>query len=331
MTDAEKLYLEEQILAYLRTSYLQEYNSTYFAGEIYLDYRDEIDPATVGEIISCECPSVELDDHVHTWYDDCEWEYKRELIKETCGALERDTDHFPDGLSVEQETWIADYIGEHVQYCAPTEHFLDQMIDVNIMMDTGDANYDFVLNSVYPCWYGQYGERISDKAGIVWLAKTQHYTKTALWKALQDDHGSATGFLGSVRSELINLPSHMSTVTFLVRMTVGELLRINDALQWRERQNGRQYDPKGYPDCGYLILDKSTVCGLFDTWSGGGSILDIQLEKDVRVPIKYIWQAVPDEMKGRGYSVGRVYGLCSSAWGETLKAMRFPKTIIRET
>ena len=102
------------------------------------------------------------------------------------------------------------------------------------------------------------------------------------------------------------------------------------AIQWRERQDGRKYDPKEYPNCGYIVLDKRTMCGLYDPWGGGGSVLEVQLEKDVRIPIKYIWQAIPDEAKGHGYQVGDVYGMCGSAWQETLKEMHFTKKMKEE-
>ena len=39
---------------------------------------------------------------------------------------------------------------------------------------------------------------------------------------------------------------------------------------------------------------------------------EIQLKKDVKLPIKYIRSALPDG--GDGHSVGSVYGMCGSAW-----------------
>ena len=64
--------------------------------------------------------------------------------------------------------------------------------------------------------------------------------------------------------------------------------------------------------CGYIILEKDTVTGLYDPWQGGGSVFEIQLERDVKLPVKYIRSALPDG--GDGYAVESVYGMCGSAW-----------------
>ena len=44
----------------------------------------------------------------------------------------------------------------------------------------------------------------------------------------------------------------------------------------------------------------------------------MELEKDVKVPIKYIYSALPDGA-GPGYSIESVYGMCESAWMDTVK------------
>lgn len=119
------------------------------------------------------------------------------------------------------------------------------------------------------------------------------------------------GFLQSMRVELANLSSAMSTVTFLVELTLEQLIELNRLIRLQDR-NGVHYDARENPYCGYIIIDKSTETGLYDPWNGGGSVFEIQLEKDVKLPIKYIRSALPDG--GDGHSVGSVYGMCGSAW-----------------
>ena len=55
------------------------------------------------------------------------------------------------------------------------------------------------------------------------------------------------------------------------------------------------------------------------------SLLDIQLEKDVRIPIRFIRSALPDG--GDGYSIDSVYGMCGSAWRDTVKKIHVPNNI----
>lgn len=299
-----------------------------FYGEIYADYRDEIDEKTAGQILQTDDPEESFAEKLTEWYQDYEWRLKDDLCNEILSMLENNKEAFPDGLTEEQRDQAHAFIMDCVWFNYPSEHFLKQELCVNIMVDTGDGNYDYTLNSVYPFWNGRYGDRIDDKAGIVWLARQQGYTKTQLWKALKDgDMADPDGFLGSMRVELLNLPSHMATLTFLVKMTFGQLLELNRAIKWREKQ-GRCYDARQYPACGHIVLGKETMCGLYNPWDGGGSLLDIQLEKDVRLPIKFIRCALPDEGGyPHEYSVGNVYGMCISAWNKTVKKISLPRKL----
>ena len=326
MTAEQRKKMEALVVERLRGEYLREEGGEFF-GEIYADYRDEIDGRTAGEIIDEDEPEQAFWEKLEEWYRDAEWDYKDELAKKLMNSVGSNEELFPDGLDAEQEGFIEDTVRERVSYSYPADHYLKQDMYVNIMLDTGDCNYDFVLNgSVYPCWYGGDEHILDPKAAIVWLGKQQGYTKTQLQNALKDgDMANPKGFLQSMRVELANLPSHMSTLTFLVRMTFRQLLELNDAMKWRDKTYGRLYDTKKYPYCGYIVLGKETMCGLYDPWAGGGSVLEVQLEKDVRLPVKYIWLAIPDEAKGHGYQIGDVYGMCGSAWQDTLKEMHFPK------
>ena len=114
----------------------------------------------------------------------------------------------------------------------------------------------------------------------------------------------------------------MNALTFFVEMTVEQLFDLNEAI----KDNGKNDHPLNKDEyrCTWerkgkrkITLDKSAVCGLYDSWSGAGSILEIELEKDVVLPMKYIGTALPDG--GRGYSVASIYGVCSSMWTPTLK------------
>ena len=73
----------------------------------------------------------------------------------------------------------------------------------------------------------------------------------------------------------------------------------------------------------YYISDNA---GLFDVWSGGGSLLEIELDKDVVLPIKCIWHAEIETGKSEyGYSVDSVYGLVGSAWYGTVTKTHYMK------
>jgi hypothetical protein len=320
--DANKL--EKDIINAIETSgsiYLTRDGNT-FHGEIYADYRDEMQDKTAIEILNSKHPMEAFCEKMFEWYDNTEWDYKAEIEEEIKEYLEDNM--YYEGLDNEQLDFLHDWIGENVYFNYPEDHYLNQDFYVNIMMDTGDGNYDYTLNAHYPCWYGRRrGEAMDDKASLVWLAKQQGYTKGQLRKALDDgDMANPKGFLESVRVEVANMASHMQTLTFLVKMDLKTLMKINRMLQIRE-EGGRKYDATKYPYCGYIVLDKSVMCGLFDPWYGGGSVLEIELDKDVKIPVKYIRSCLPDG--GDGYSIENVYGMCGSAWGDVLKEVHVPE------
>ncbi len=281
-----------------------------FAYEIYADYRDEMDAKTAIRILRSDDPVQAFREQLDEWYQDYRWQLEAELEDEVRSKLL--TGPYADGMSGEDYDRIPDVIRDLTYYSLPEEHFMNQSFRVNIMVDTGDGNYDYALNSAYPCWYGDYKSPIDPKAGIAWLAKTQGCTRGRLRKALrQGDMADPRGFLESMRVELANLPSAMATVTFLVELDFRQLIELNRLIRLQDR-DGVHYDSRKNPYCGYIVLDKDTETGLYDPWNGGGSCFEIQLERDVRLPVKYIRSALPDG--GDGHSIDSVYGMCGSAW-----------------
>ena len=130
-------------------------------------------------------------------------------------------------------------------------------------------------------------------------------------------------FVKSVVEELENLPSHMATLTFLVSMKLFDYFDLREAMESEKKLNDSYIfaERKGK---GTITISKDTMCGLFDVWSGGGSVLEIELDKDVILPIKCIWVAEIETGKSQyGYSVDSVYGLVGSAWDGTVKETHY--------
>lgn len=312
MNDKAAEKLRHHILDALdRHPFLQREGDCFFY-EIYADYRDGMDSATATKLLSGDAPMQSFWESLEEWYFDYECQLRDELEQDVQSSLTAGDGPYPDGFTAEETRLFYDLMMDHVYFRLPEKHFLDQTFPVNIMLDTGDGNYDYVLNSVYPCWYGRYEEKIDDRAGIVWLAKSQGYTRAKLQQALRDgDTSGPKGFLASMRAEVANIASHMNTVTFLVELSLSDLMELNRLIRLQDR-NGHFYDSRKNPYCGYIILEKDTVTGLYDPWQGGGSVFEIQLERDVKLPVKYIRSALPDG--GDGYAVESVYGMCGSAW-----------------
>ena len=132
-------------------------------------------------------------------------------------------------------------------------------------------------------------------------------------------------FIESCIQELENLPSHMATLTFLVNMKLFDYFELREAME-SEKELNDSYVLEDRKGKGTITISKDTMCGLFDVWSGGGSVLEIKLDKDVVLPIKCIWKAEIETGKSEyGYSVDSVYGLVGSAWDGTVKETHYMK------
>ena len=108
-------------------------------------------------------------------------------------------------------------------------------------------------------------------------------------------------------------------VTDVFSVVGGGAMHLNDAIKILQtlKDNYKNYswfnpqDTKGCP-FGYLKLSKDTECGLYDKWNGGGSVLEIALEKDVKIPLHFITSIDTDE------EIQEVYGLCGDCWRDTV-------------
>ena len=158
------------------------------------------------------------------------------------------------------------------------------------------------------------------------LRKTSKKSKAVKESVRNDKTPNDYGeFITSCIEELENLPSHMATLTFLVHMKLFDYFELREAIHSEKKLND-SYNFEQRKGKGYLTLSKDTMCGLFDVWSGGGSLLEIKLDHKVELPIKCIWKAEIETGKSEyGYSVDNVYGLVRSAWDGEVEVTHYMK------
>lgn len=296
--------------------YLERGTYTY---KIDADCNDTFDSSVIEKILNNPRPMEKFLDVLDDSYADCVSSIQNEFYE---GIKQSILEHSAfQMLTVHEEEAIMAFIQENISIFPPAKHFLEQSILVNIFVDTGDGNYDFSLNPHYPCFYGnRRGEPIDSKAGIVWLAKQQGYTKKQLQDALDEgDMSNPNGFLQSCRVEEANLSSSMPVVTFLVEMELQELIRLNALIQVSKKYKS---------NCSYLFLNSKTVTGLYDPFNGAGGVLGLQLEKDVKLPIMYIRSALPDGCDG--YSIRSCYCLDESQYIDTVEKICVSQRLRRD-
>ena len=282
----------------------------YYYTEIYADYRDNLDDLILEKICNSEDPRCRFWEWLDEAYMDCSWEYEDDVAKRV--FEDEDVAEFVNDDNRDEAKEI---LRDMFYVKLPEKHFLNQEVLVDILVDTGDANYDYTLNNFTPHYDACDDEPISEESSLLWLARQQGYTKTQLKQAMRE-RPAERNFMRSVYEEISNTTTHMNTLTFMVKMTLEEYFMLTDAII-REREENKSYSLNGRKGRGWILLDKSTTTGLYDPWNGSGGCLEIRLDKDVRLPIRCIETAKHDGC--RGYSIREIYCCCTSLWTETLK------------
>lgn len=299
----------EEVVQYTKEYYKYSLIADGCTIERYVDYRDKFPEEAIREILRAENPLEKFDETVFEW--DCnsdDWRYETEFfnrLEEFCKTK---------GIDLEEarETVLENF------YWTYPDSFLNPKFSAVIQIDTGDGNYDFTLHNIlnYARNYG-YCDGLEESAGLHWLAKQQGrlgLLKKAIKNAdPETEYKCESPFVNSSIAELENLLTNMGAVTFLVEMHLADAIKILQA-QKEHKKDFDEYHPletKGSP-FGYITLSKDTECGIFDSWQGGGSLMEIRLEKDVKIPIHLIASIDTDK------KIQEVYGMDEECWRETL-------------
>lgn len=187
----------------------------------------------------------------------------------------------------------------------------DQEIQLNILIDSGNSNYDFSCENVLTGLVPQKQGSIDIHSSILWLAKTQSMEAVLIdaCKERFKDNNFCTSiqFVDSCLDELENLACVRSTMTFLVRISLFELLDLIE-LQMANKE-------------AMIVINKNTHCGLFNPWAGSGSDFGIVLEKDLKIPLDMAIFCV-EGCHMFGYDITEVYDFISSYWSQKVKIER---------
>ena len=256
--------------------------------EICTDYRDEMQPETAQKILENEEPMAKLEEQLWEWYDEQEYEIRENVVNKFLEEQDINDDNIE---TIQEELLYASYDYLDIKY--PEEHFLNQKFDVDIFLDTGDVNYDLAVNEIYPHYNSRGEERIQDIKEVnclLWLARKQGYNKRQFYKYFYKDqlpNGKKSPLLKSMYNELYNCTSHMNQLTIFKKMTLKEMIELKESKE-------------------PLNITKDYTLGLVDTWSGAGGLLEIELEKDFKLPRQNIQCITIDDTIR--YGVKSIYG-----------------------
>ena len=297
--------LKEAIRDALSTVCRKDENGVFYE-EIYAD-RDTLDACTLKKICNDDYPREKFWELLDECYRDCEWEYADNVIKQV--LKDENVAELVENPDADE---IRELIRDQFYIRYPEKHFLKEDVLIDLVIDTGDLNYDFTSNSIGG-HYNANDDSIQEEASLLWLTRQQGYKKSELKKALADRGNSQSPLLKSIYRETLNCSTHMNALVFLVKMTLEEYFTLHDGIN-KERERNKSYYLSERTGRGYLVLSKDTTCGLYDSWNGSGSILEIKLEKDVRLPFRCIASADHDGC--HSYGIREIYGCGSDLWSD---------------
>ncbi|PGK52186.1 hypothetical protein CN918_30810 [Priestia megaterium] len=291
----KKEEVENIVKELIRTKSFCLSNGTRFSSNIYVLYDAKLTEQQLIKIAYSDSKQDAFYDVLSDYACECQDDNFDSLLK----TIEENWDEEEHGDYDEHESHIREFVKETVDFNFPYEHYLKQKINVNIIVDTGDGIRDYTCNNIISCSNSDGKEKdIDERSSLLWLAQQQGYTKEQLLDAVIHDNTLESTFLQTVRDESRNIASLSNALCLFVKMTLEQYMEIS---------NNENEQP--------LSLDKTTSCGLFDTFHGAGSLLTIELEKNVVIPASYIKLRLDEEFR---FSVSQVYGVFDDFWKETI-------------
>jgi hypothetical protein len=279
--------LEQVILGWLKNNYKNyglNYDGGNWFGEYYADYNDTIELSVLANKYnkySRGMTGEEFTDKLYEYLDDV---YSYSSLTDELSPIVEDIKKYFDSQNIthtDDDVWKV--VSENIYINPPYEHFFEQNYPCEIFIDTGDSNTEYVENA-YADDVLKTVDDIPDTASLVWLAKTQGYTKEDLFNAIINSDFKNSEFLKSVQEEVYNCSSSIGQLVFLVEMSINDVI------------NKSQF-----------VVSTRTDCGLVDTANGGGSVLGIILEKPVTIT-RDIGYVEFDYTVDYDYSVDDIYG-----------------------
>lgn len=297
--------------------------------EIYADRSDTVEflQETVYENRDSKELRALIGDKLCKAYHDTIWQYEDEILKKA-GV---------EGEEFEEEA--LEYLREKYSIEPDYAHFLGHEMKVNIMLCTdNERNNEYTTiheqykAMVEPDALTQPEETLKEDSMLVWLLKQQGHTMDELLPVMKDynkflydapypngnhvKHYGEDGkelnnagkielfnnthnaFLTSVCQELENQSYEMGVMTVLAKMSIEDFIKM---------QSGDKE----------ITFSKDCMIGIYNPWNGSGSLLEIELEKDLVFTSDMIRDIQIEGVKPDfEWTVDDAFGLVGSCWKE---------------
>ena len=173
--------LHDELAAFLKENYHEfDEESKCFFDEAYADYNDRVSDKDLGKILDSDDPEQALEEMLWDCYMDCEWQYRNDIVSEFLKT--------PEGSKYDYEE-VDDELVEMWYFKVPEDHYFEQEVNVDIVVDTGDMNYDYTLNAVYPHYNGREDDEITMETHLMKDLEADSLDAVEIIMAIEDEYG----------------------------------------------------------------------------------------------------------------------------------------------
>lgn len=192
------------------------------------------------------------------------------------------------------------------------DSILDSNVNVNVIFNFyNDVNTDFTGNGWMRYLFKSQGYKLSEyplikHTGTYYSLYSNKKFESSEFEKINKCNSK---FIKSIYNECYNMPNeYIRMLTACVKMSINDYLRIYSSLNSNDNF--------------VLCIDKNAMLGLFNNWSGSGSMLDIELERQLNINNKNInmiqlesrYGSKLENNRSYGYTVNEVYGMGDGAW-----------------
>lgn len=248
--------------------------------DFYPDYRDLEDLEVF--VVKCD-EQCDFEDRIYEAWQDPISEEQFDISRLIASELIKK--YNCDGVADSLFEHIQDVVSELVEIDLHINEYLNQLIKVNLFITYRNSQEAYYSNFDY-------------KTLKAFLIKLGYAKPMQLIKICEKgEYLGKDPFLQSLQTEIENaFKSQINNLCFVGWMTIGEY-----------------YKCKNNPTKTLITIPKNATGGFVDYHSGGGSVLDLNLPKDITIKASSLETLLIEECNIK-YTVDSIYGLTSQCY-----------------
>lgn len=309
----------------------------------YWDYRDELTEEQIKKILEEPDGYTDVEEEILEWNQDYIWELEHEALKEYLKDNEEEVmqeiqnwiDANPGKLirRVHDKTELSDILRElssnlrHNDIYPYVNFEIDSLLhrqNVNVIISTY-SDYDCINSHFFETGgTGQYEfeeNYFTDMVKVLKLnpkkvGETMGYERETLEQIPERDDSERLVSYEDFKQEMENNSTPAGLLVFIGTLDLGDLITTYK----KELFSG---EGKALKDLiKKVIIPKGNTCGIYSSFSGGGSLIEMELIRDFEIDLsktdEYPHFGLSFDNSRSSYSINGIYGPTQAFWGDEI-------------